>query len=63
LNGLQDGQPDLDKVTDDRINDIEWTWTRWKGSHTSNFLFNSLDDLVENVCKGIEELNATITKH
>jgi hypothetical protein len=26
----------------------------------ANFLFNSLDELIENVRKGIEELNATI---
>jgi transposase len=42
------------------LNDIERTWRRLKASHASNFLFNSLDELVENVRKGIEELNATV---
>lgn len=41
------------------LNDIERTWRRLKASHASNFLFNSLDELVENVRKGIAELNAT----
>jgi transposase len=44
------------------LNDIERTWRRLKASHASNFLFNSLDDLVENVRKGIEELNITIRR-
>jgi transposase len=44
------------------LNDIERTWRRLKASHASNFLFNSLDELVENVRKGIEELNATAMK-
>lgn len=39
------------------LNDIERTWRKLKASHASNFLFNSLDDLVGNVQKGIEELN------
>lgn len=42
------------------LNDIERTWRRLKASHASNFLFNSLDELVANVRKGIEELNQTI---
>ncbi|MCL5670136.1 MAG: IS630 family transposase [Acidobacteria bacterium] len=42
------------------LNDIERTWRRLKASHASNFLFNSLDELVANVRKGIEELNATV---
>jgi len=42
------------------LNDIERTWRRLKASHASNFLFNSLDELVENVRKGIEELNSTV---
>jgi transposase len=42
------------------LNDIERTWRRLKASHASNFLFNSLDELVENVRKGIEELNASV---
>ncbi|MGH7866460.1 MAG: IS630 family transposase [Candidatus Dormibacteraceae bacterium] len=42
------------------LNDIERTWRRLKASHASNFLFNSLDELVDNVRKGIEELNSTI---
>jgi transposase len=42
------------------LNDIERTWRRLKASHASNFLFNSLDELVENVRKGIVELNATV---
>ena len=41
------------------LNDIERTWRRLKASPASNFLFNSLDELVENVRKGIEELNST----
>jgi transposase len=40
------------------LNDIERTWRRLKASHASNFLFNSLDALVENVRKGIAELNS-----
>lgn len=39
------------------LNDIERTWRKLKRSHASNFLFNSLDDLVENVEHGIGELN------
>jgi hypothetical protein len=31
-----------------------------KASHASNFLFNSLDELVENVRQGIEKLNTTV---
>jgi len=31
-----------------------------KASHAANFLFNSLDELVENVQRGIDELNATV---
>ena len=42
------------------LNDIERTWRKLKASHASNFLFNSLDDLAENVQRGIEELNATV---
>jgi len=42
------------------LNDIERTWRRLKASHASNFLFNSLDELVENVRKGIDELNSTV---
>ncbi|MGH9431999.1 MAG: IS630 family transposase [Terriglobia bacterium] len=42
------------------LNDIERTWRRLKTSHASNFLFNSLDELVDNVRKGIEELNVAI---
>ncbi len=42
------------------LNDIERTWRQLKASHASNFLFNSLDELVENVRKGIEELNALV---
>jgi transposase len=41
------------------LNDIERTWRRLKASHASNFLFNSLDELVANVQKGIQELNGT----
>lgn len=40
------------------LNDIERTWRRLKASHASNFLFNSLDHLIANVARGIEELNA-----
>lgn len=40
------------------LNDIERTWRRLKASHASNFLYNSLDELVANVDRGIEELNA-----
>lgn len=40
------------------LNDIERTWRRLKASHASNFLFNSLDHLVANVERGIDELNA-----
>jgi transposase len=39
------------------LNDIERTWRRLKASHASNFLFNSLDELADNVQKGINELN------
>jgi transposase len=42
------------------LNDIERTWRKLKASHASNFLFNSLDDLAENVQRGIDELNATV---
>lgn len=45
------------------LNDIERTWRRLKASHASNFLFNSLDELVENVRKGIVELNATVVSN
>jgi len=45
------------------LNDIERTWRRLKASHASNFLFNSLDELVENVRKGIEELNSTVANN
>ncbi|MBM3495484.1 MAG: IS630 family transposase, partial [Armatimonadetes bacterium] len=40
------------------LNDIERTWRRLKASHASNFLFNSLDALVDNVRKGIAEMNS-----
>ena len=40
------------------LNDIERTWRRLKASHASNFLFNSLDHLIANVERGIDELNA-----
>lgn len=39
------------------LNDIERTWRRLKASHASNFLFNSLDELVDNVQHGIAEMN------
>jgi transposase len=42
------------------VNDIERTWRRLKASHASNFLFNSLDELVANVRQGIVELNSTV---
>jgi transposase len=42
------------------LNDIERTWRRLKASHASNFLFNSLDELVANVQKGIHELNDSV---
>jgi len=42
------------------LNDIERTWRRLKASHASNFLFNSLDELVDNVRQGIAELNSTV---
>jgi len=42
------------------LNDIERTWRRLKASHASNFLFNSLDELVDNVRQGIGELNSTV---
>lgn len=45
------------------LNDIERTWRRLKASHASNFLFNSLDELVTNVQKGIWEMNATVPQH
>jgi transposase len=45
------------------LNDIERTWRRLKASHASNFLFNSLDELIANVQKGIREMNATATAH
>jgi transposase len=41
------------------LNDIERTWRRLKASHASSFLFNSLDELVTNVQKGIQEINTT----
>jgi len=43
------------------LNEIERTWRRLKASHASNFLFNSLDELIENVRRGIGELNSTVT--
>lgn len=45
------------------LNDIERTWRRLKASHASNFLFNSLDELVANVQKGIQEMNTKALKH
>jgi len=42
------------------LNDIERTWRSLKRSHASNFLFNSLDALVVNVQKGIDELDRRI---
>jgi len=42
------------------LNEIERTWRKLKASHASNFLFNSLDELVANVQKGIQELNAAV---
>jgi transposase len=45
------------------LNDIERTWRRLKASHASNFLFNALDELVENVRKGVEELNSIVATH
>ena len=45
------------------LNDIERTWRRLKASHASNFLFNSLDELVQNVQIGIKEMNGKIIKH
>lgn len=45
------------------LNDIERTWRRLKASHASNFLFNSLDELVTNVQKGIKEMNTTFPAH
>ncbi len=45
------------------LNDIERTWRRLKASHASNFLFNSLDELVQNVQRGIEEMNATVKSY
>ena len=45
------------------LNDIERTWRRLKASHASNFLFNSLDELVANVQKGIREMNAAAAAH
>lgn len=42
------------------LNDIERTWRRLKASHASNFLYNSLDDLVANVDRGIQELNRVV---
>jgi transposase len=44
------------------LNDIERTWRKLKVSHAANFLFNSLDELAENVQRGIEELNESIVK-
>jgi transposase len=45
------------------LNDIERTWRRLKASHASNFLFNSLDELVDNVQTGIKEMNRTVARH
>jgi transposase len=45
------------------LNDIERTWRRLKASHASNFLFNSLDELIANVQKGIREMNTTAAVH
>ena len=45
------------------LNDIERTWRKLKATHASNFLFNSLDELVANVQKGIQELNAAVQPH
>jgi transposase len=45
------------------LNDIERTWRRPKASHASNFLFNSLDELVDNVQTGIQEMNRTMASH
>lgn len=45
------------------LNDIERTWRRLKASHASNFLFNSLDELIENVRRGIDELNSTVSNN
>jgi len=45
------------------LNDIERTWRRLKASHASNFLFNTLDELIENVRRGIDELNVTMVKN
>ena len=42
------------------LNDIERTWRRLKANYASNLPFSSLDELIENVRKGIGELNATI---
>ena len=39
------------------LNDIERTWRKLKSSHASNFLFNSLDELMANVQQGIDEMN------
>ena len=44
------------------LNDIERTWRSLKASYAANFLFNSLDELADNVQRGIEELNDTIVK-
>jgi transposase len=45
------------------LNDIERTWRRLKASHASNFLFNSLDELVDNVQTGIKEMNRTVSRN
>jgi transposase len=45
------------------LNDIERTWRRLKASHASNFLFNSLDELVDNVQTGIKEMNRTVARN
>lgn len=42
------------------LNDIERTWRKLKSSYAANFLFNSLDDLADNVQRGIDELNDTV---
>jgi len=40
------------------LNDYRANVAQTQGSHASNFRFNSLDDLVTNVQRGIDELNA-----
>ncbi|MBM3494292.1 MAG: hypothetical protein FJX72_08230 [Armatimonadetes bacterium] len=39
------------------LNDIERTLRRLKASRTSSFLYNSLDALVDNVRKGIAQMD------